>query len=378
MKKPLLQRLNWVNTLFLTLVPIAGVLGTIYLAMHHQIHTSTIILSIFMIIAGGISITAGYHRLFAHSTYQAAWPIRVLFMLFGASAFEGSVLEWSTDHRNHHRYTDDLEKDPYSIDRGFWFAHIGWLFLLDPEKRNYNNVEDLAKDKLIAFQHKFFVPIAVLTGFIFPALLACLWHDFWGGLIIAGFLRTCISQHCTFCINSFCHMIGKRPYSDRISARDSWITALVTFGEGYHNFHHQFPLDYRNAIRFHQFDPTKWLIFGLSKLGLASNLKRVNQKHIIEYKLRMDEARLIEAAQKHHFIETDKLAAQISELLLPVRESIHHALLRVEEMEKLYQKYKLQYQRRDLRKARRELRQSLMHWSRTVQVAPMQLALEQA
>lgn len=274
-------KINWLNTSFLILAPVIGVIGVVLFTVFGLVHWPTWVLAGAMLVATGLSITAGYHRLFSHKTYQAAWPVRVFFLLFGAAAFEGSVLEWSSDHRIHHRYTD-TDKDPYSVKKGFWHAHIGWLFTLDTTKRDFSNVKDLQKSGLVRFQHRFYPLIAVIMGLGFPAAIASLWGDPLAGLIIAGALRITIAHHATFCINSLCHILGKQHYSDKISARDNWISALLTFGEGYHNFHHRFAGDYRNGIRFWQYDPTKWLIRGLSFVGLTSNLRRVPRELIAQ------------------------------------------------------------------------------------------------
>jgi len=297
MNKP--KRINWTNTIFLVLTPIIAIAGTVTLIVMGQVSWNTVILALSLVIATGLAVTAGYHRLFSHASYKAAWPVRLIFLLLATAAFEGSVLEWCTDHRDHHRYTD-TEKDPYNIKQGFWYAHIGWLFTLDISKRDMSNVDDLNKDPLVRFQHRFFVPLAIFMGFILPTLIASLWGDALGGLIIAGFLRVVITQHTTFCINSVCHVFGKQFYSTRTSARDHWFTAFFTMGEGYHNFHHQFPIDYRNGIRFHQFDPTKWLIRTLSFFGLTKDLKRVGSHRITHYRIDMEHNSLTELTKNTH------------------------------------------------------------------------------
>ncbi len=274
------KHINWVNILFFTITPIVGLVGTIVLAYRNEVSMNTLWLALFLVIMGGISVTAGYHRLFSHASYKACWPVRLIFLLFAASAFEGSALEWGTDHRDHHRYTD-TPKDPYNFKQGFWYAHIGWIFTLDLSQRKFNNVDDLKKDPLVRLQHKFFLPLAIVMGFILPMCVAGLWGNAWGGLIVAGALRLSILQHMTFCINSVCHYLGTQSYSVRNSARDNWFTALLTFGEGYHNFHHTFPIDYRNGIRFFHYDPTKWLIRSMKFLGLASDLKTVSSHTIL-------------------------------------------------------------------------------------------------
>ncbi|MEO6875314.1 MAG: fatty acid desaturase [Opitutaceae bacterium] len=242
-------------------------------------------------IATGLSITLGYHRLFAHKAFEARWPVRLLTLLFGAAAFENAALAWVSDHRRHHKHVDHQE-DPYDISQGFWYAHIGWiLFKLDPEAP-LDNVADLRKDPLVRFQFNFYVPIAILVGFVLPTLLGY-WHGgaigALGGFLISGVARVTVVQHMTFFINSLCHTVGHQPYSDRCSARDSWLMALFTFGEGYHNYHHEFQHDYRNGVKWWHWDPTKWSIWTLEKLRLVTGLRRVSEEKVLL--LQLSEAR---------------------------------------------------------------------------------------
>ncbi len=149
------SKLNWYTTSFFILTPIVATIGTIYVICKHGLLIPTFLLAIFYVFATGLAITAGYHRLFSHVTYKTIWLVRLFYVLFGAAAFEGSVIEWVTDHRTHHRYTDQAN-DPYSIKKGLWHAHIGWIFTLDASKRNFNNVADLNKDAMLVWQHKYY------------------------------------------------------------------------------------------------------------------------------------------------------------------------------------------------------------------------------
>lgn len=235
----------------------------------------------------GLSITLGYHRLFSHLSFRAAWPIRLGTLLFGAAAFENSALEWCSDHRRHHKYVDQ-EEDPYDISKGFFWAHMGWLLFKLQAPRPMDNVNDLRKDPLVMWQDRWVQLIAVLVGFGLPALLGYLVEGpvgALGGFLLAGVARVVAVQHSTFCINSLCHSVGRRPYSSQVSARDSFLMALVTFGEGYHNFHHEFQHDYRNGVKPWQWDPTKWTIWTLSKLGLTGDLRRVPTERILAAEL---------------------------------------------------------------------------------------------
>jgi stearoyl-CoA desaturase (delta-9 desaturase) len=229
----------------------------------------------FFLVANEMSITAGFHRLWAHKAYEAHFLLRAFYLVFGTMALQNSAFVWCSGHRRHHLNVDDNEKDPYSSGRGFWFSHIGWM-LRDYKSGevDLSNIPDLKRDKMLAFQHRYYAPLAVGINFGLPALVGWALGDIWGALLLAGVLRLVLSHHFTFFINSLAHMWGTRPYTEENTARDNAVLALVTFGEGYHNFHHIFAHDYRNGVRWWQWDPTKWLISSCSYIGLASRLKR--------------------------------------------------------------------------------------------------------
>lgn len=371
-----LRKLNWTNTLFLLLTPLIGVIGTVTLMVQGKIQGATVLLALAFLLITGLAITSGYHRLFSHKSYQTNWFIRLLFLLAGAAAFQGSALEWATDHRNHHRYTD-TDKDPYNIKRGFWFAHIGWLFFLDIKQRDFSNVADMEADVLIRLQHRFFIPIAIFMGFVLPMLLGMLWHDPWGALIMAGALRIAINHQLTFCINSVCHILGERRYPQQTGV-DNWITALFTYGEGFHNFHHQFPIDYRNGIRFYHFDPSKWLIRGLAALGLASNLRTVTEEQMLRYQLQWEDNFESQASKAGLGKDQRK---QLSDYLHGLRDRIMQRVSQIEQLESQYRLLKarkleslkekfadyraqLEDVRSRLKQARLDLKNALQLWSR--------------
>mgnify|MGYP001149555539 CR=1 FL=1 len=233
------------------------------------------------LVAGGIGIGSGYHRLWSHRAYEAHWIMRLYLAIVGGMTVQNSILVWCIRHRFHHRYVDDNDKDPYSIGRGFWFAHVGWM-LKDYEsgKLDWSVVPDLERDSIVAWQHKYYWPLVLVTNIALPLLLGWMVGDILGVFLLAGILRLVVSHHVTFFINSLAHMWGSRPYTDENTARDNWFLAIVTYGEGYHNFHHLFQSDYRNGIRWWQYDINKWFIKTCSWLGLASNLKRTSDFRI--------------------------------------------------------------------------------------------------
>ena len=274
--------INWPAALVLTLTPLLALILIPWYSWNYDFSTAAWVSFFIIFPLNGLSITAGYHRLWSHRAYEASWPVRFVLMIFGTMAVQNSILFWSAGHRNHHRFVDDVDLDPYSAKRGFWFSHMGWMLRDYPSGHlDYKNVPDLKKDKMVMFQHKHYTLLAVLTNFGIPLAIGYMSGDVWGVFLLAGLLRLVISHHFTFFINSWAHISGKQPYTDQNTARDNPVMALFTWGEGYHNFHHIFQYDYRNGVKWWHYDPTKWLIYGMSKLGLARKLRRI-PRFIIE------------------------------------------------------------------------------------------------
>ncbi|RYN68854.1 Acyl-CoA desaturase [Alternaria tenuissima] len=259
------KKINWLNTTLVVLVPTYG----LYLARSTPLTRPTLLWSILYYFMTAFGITGGYHRLWSHRCYSARLPVRLFLAFTGAGAIQGSIRWWSANHRAHHRWTDTM-KDPYSVMRGLLFSHIGWMVLNnDPKVKGRTDISDLDSDPIVVFQHRHYGKMLLFAAWIFPAMVAGLgWGDWWGGFVYAGIIRACFVQQATFCVNSLAHWIGEQPFDDRRSPRDHVLTALVTMGEGYHNFHHEFPSDYRNAIIWYQYDPTKWLIWIMSIIPL--------------------------------------------------------------------------------------------------------------
>ena len=266
--------LHWVNILFLTMTPIIAVVASTWYAMEYGITWREILASVCLWFLTGLGITAGYHRLFSHRGYKAHPATRFVLSVLGAGAWQNSAIAWCSDHRFHHAETD-TPADPYDATRGFFYSHMGWIFYKGLQGDTYDNVKDLRRDPILAWQHRYWLPLAVGVNLLLIALAALLLGRWLGMFIIAGLLRAVVVQHFTFCINSLAHLWGSQPYSRSNTSRDNWALSLVTLGEGYHNYHHSFEWDYRNGPRWFNWDPTKWLIWSLSRLGLASSLRRV-------------------------------------------------------------------------------------------------------
>ena len=268
--------LDLVNASFLTGIPILAAIGMVWYTMNHGVSLVELGIFGFMYIACGLSITAGYHRLFSHRTHKAKWPLRLFYALFGAGAFQNSAIKWCSDHRRHHLVTD-TDDDPYSVLKGFFWAHIGWVMVAGEEEARVEKVDDLENDPILAFQDRYVFVLGFLVGMVFPGLLGYAFlgglAGFLGGFIWGGLFRVVIVHHATFLINSAAHTWGTQPYSTANTSRDSPFLSLLTYGEGYHNFHHTFQADYRNGHRWYHFDPSKWWINFFAFLRLNHGLK---------------------------------------------------------------------------------------------------------
>ncbi|KNZ64380.1 uncharacterized protein VP01_1037g16 [Puccinia sorghi] len=263
------REINLISTLALTLVPIVALYG----ALTTPLCRLTLAWSIVYYYFTGLGITAGYHRLWAHRSYNASIALQYFLALGGSGAVEGSIQWWARGHRAHHRYTD-TDLDPYSAHKGPLWSHIGWMIFKPRRKPGVADVSDLSRNHVVRWQHRWYLPLIFAMGFLFPTLIAGIgWRDWRGGFFYAGAARLLFVHHSTFCVNSLAHWLGEAPFDDKHTPRDHIITAFLTIGEGYHNFHHEFPQDFRNAIRWYQYDPTKWFIWIAAFLGQASALK---------------------------------------------------------------------------------------------------------
>ncbi len=239
-----------------------------------------ILISILIFTLAEISITAGYHRLYAHKAYKTKPIIELFFVFFASMSCQKSVLRWAFEHRCHHAFVD-TDRDPYSVIKGFWHAHFLWFFD-EPQEIDPKMVADLLKKKLLVFQDKYEDCWMLIPNFLVTFLVGWYFQDYIGAVVVCLGLRLFFNHHCTFFINSLAHTYGSRPFDKNITAVNNYFISIPTFGEGFHNFHHAFPQDYRNGVRWFDFDPTKWLIWILHKCRLASDVKQVSAERIKE------------------------------------------------------------------------------------------------
>ncbi|KAJ3016019.1 UNVERIFIED_CONTAM: hypothetical protein HDU68_012463, partial [Siphonaria sp. JEL0065] len=285
--------IDWIHVTILFGTPAIALYGLATV----QLQAATLLWAVAYYFYTGLGITAGYHRYWAHRSYDATRLWQFIILSAGTGAMEGSVKWWGRGHRIHHRFTD-TDKDPYNAKKGFFWSHIGWM-IMKQQKKATVDISDFNSDPWIRFQHKYYLYLATFMAFVFPAAVAGLgWGDWVGGFFFAGVARLVFVHHATFCVNSLAHWLGEYTFDDKRTPKDHFLTAFVTLGEGYHNFHHEFPADYRNAIKFWQYDPTKWVIWFASLVGLTYNLKCFPSNEIEKGRIFMQEKKIADAKRK--------------------------------------------------------------------------------
>lgn len=280
-----------------------------------------------LVFISGLSITSGYHRLYSHCSYKTHPVVEAILLFFATLATQGSALRWCNDHRLHHAFVD-TDKDPYSVKKGLLYAHMLWMFFkskpIDPKV-----VSDLTRSKPLVFQDRYYALCMLAANCIAFLAVGWLLNDYWGAFLFAWWVRLFCLHHTTWCINSIAHYWGTRFYSQEHSAVDNYLISLLTYGEGYHNYHHTFASDYRNGIKWYHFDPAKWLIWTLHQCGLAHHLKKVNDERIVRQLLLGHRDQILEKikASLHH--QKDLFATKITDIynLLSNRLAQHQLLL---------------------------------------------------
>jgi stearoyl-CoA desaturase (delta-9 desaturase) len=272
------RELNVTTTVLFALVVLTAVVGVPVYGYFHGYTWLDWTLCLILYFVSALGITVGYHRLISHRSFQCPDWVKAALLVAGGWAFENSALKWGADHARHHARVDE-EEDPYDATKGFWYSHCGWVLLRDPHYTE-KFAPWLREDRVVMWQHRWYVPI-VLSGLALPFVVGFAYGGWMSGVgcfMLAGVGRMFLVLNSTFCINSVCHLWGSQPYSQSNTSRDSWWVSLITCGEGYHNYHHAFQRDYRNGHRWYNFDPSKWLIYNLSLLGLAGNLVRSDSR----------------------------------------------------------------------------------------------------
>lgn len=271
-------KIVWRNVIAFVYLHVAMLYGLYLLVTGAKFLTT--VWSILVALSAGLGITAGAHRLWAHRSYKAKWPMRLILMIFQTVAFQNHLYEWVRDHRVHHKFTDS-DADPHNSKRGFFFSHIGWLMVRkhpDVISRGATvDMSDLDKDPIIVWQRRLYIIIMPLFCFLIPTWIPCY---FWGERAMyswyATIFRYTASLNMTWLVNSAAHIWGTKPFDKSISPTDNVNVAIGAFGEGWHNYHHVFPWDYKAAeLGNYKTNVTTAFIDFFAWLGLAYDLKTV-------------------------------------------------------------------------------------------------------
>lgn len=346
-----MKNIRWSAGSFVVVYHVALLVGLPFYFYFSTPSAALIAISIALLFLTEIGIGAAFHRYYAHRCYRLSKPAEALLLFLGTLATQGSVLRWSYEHRLHHARVD-TDDDPYSIKKGFWYAHVLWLF--DPSKPiDKRWVSDLLENKLVVLQDRYAGTLAILSNAAVCLLVGWAVGDYLGALVLAWWVRLLVSHHLTWFVNSLAHCWGERTFSKEHSAVDNYILAFLTVGEGYHNYHHTFPSDYRNGVRWYHFDPVKWTIWLLSKLGLARDLKRFNH-YKIKRRLVMEDRKLLLANLKSHARRhAIELEEKIEHLATLLQEKLHRMSALADQLRELKRS---SAERAIVRAARRELK----------------------
>jgi sn-2 palmitoyl-lipid 9-desaturase len=258
-------KFNWVSVAFFAAVHALALLALWFFSW------SALGVALFLHwLFGSVGICLGYHRLLTHRSLHVPKGLEYAIAVLGALALQGSPIFWVAGHRRHHAYTEDIDKDPYSAKRGFWWSHMGWLLYKRPEFFEYESnrkfAPDLAKDVFYRWLDRYYLLLQIPLGvglYLFGG---------WSFVIYGLFLRAVLLWHSTWLINSASHITGYRSHDSDDNSRNLWWAAILTYGEGWHNNHHAYPNVAKAGWKWWEIDMTWWVIVCLRQVGLARRI----------------------------------------------------------------------------------------------------------
>ncbi|KAF4518902.1 hypothetical protein B566_EDAN006740 [Ephemera danica] len=277
--EPYRMSLVWRNILIFIYLHLGALYGVYLVIFHAKFYT--FLWAALVASMGAVGITAGAHRLWSHRAYKAKLPLRLILAAFQTMAFQNSIYEWCRDHRVHHKFSE-TDADPHNANRGFFFSHIGWLMCRkhpDVIRKGAGvDMSDLEQDPIVIWQKRTYLLVTPLLCFALPVWVPVhFWGEAgWTSWYIAGIMRYVISLNFTWLVNSAAHIWGAKPYDKSISPVENVSVAILAFGEGWHNYHHVFPWDYKAAeLGNYKMNFTTGFIDFFAWLGWAYDLKSV-------------------------------------------------------------------------------------------------------
>ncbi|XP_047019018.1 (11Z)-hexadec-11-enoyl-CoA conjugase [Helicoverpa zea] len=271
-------QIRWPDLTVQVLLHLVSIYG-LYLMISNQVKLLTILFALGTIYTSGFGITAGVHRLWSHRAYRARLPLRILLAILFTITGQRDIYIWALDHRVHHKYSETVA-DPHDVRRGFWFAHVGWLVLTPhPAAENRRialrpTCADLLADPVVRLQKKFFIPLFALLNIALPIWVPwyCWSETLVNSFVISFVTRFTITLNIAFSVNSFAHMWGNKPYDRFIKSVENSLVSLAALGEGWHNYHHVFPWDYRTS-ELGKLNISTGFIDFFARIGWAYDLK---------------------------------------------------------------------------------------------------------
>ncbi len=295
------ERLNWKTSWPMLLVHVLPLF-----AVFTGVTVRAVVLCVALYVLRVFFITAGYHRYFSHRSYKLARVPQFLMAFGGTMAAQKGPLWWAAHHRDHHRWSD-TSRDIHSPQRGFWWSHMGWIVCDKYNGTDLDRIRDFAKYPEIRWidKHNWIGPwVLGVASFLIAGL---------PGLFVGFFLSQALSWHATFFINSLAHVFGRRRFATEDTSRNSFLLAVVTMGEGWHNNHHYYQASARQGFYWWEWDPSFYVLRALSWVGIVKGLKtppeRVLQADRIRdgvFDIGMFKAHLNKASQ---FVEATEPAA---------------------------------------------------------------------
>uniref|UniRef100_A0A1L8D6I7 Desaturase-1 n=1 Tax=Plutella xylostella TaxID=51655 RepID=A0A1L8D6I7_PLUXY len=274
--------LRWINIFLISTYHLVYALCVTYCFMH-RIHIPLIsyVHGLFFGWMAGFGVTGGVHRYWCHRSYKAKLPLQIILLVCYSMAGQNTIYEWVRDHRVHHKYSE-TSADPHNANRGFFFAHVGWLMMKKhPDvvrKGKVVDMSDIENDPLVRFHTKYFLFFKLAFCYVIPILIShYVFGDSWLMTIYTEtVIRVLMSLHYTWSVNSFAHMWGNKPYDKSIMPVENWVVSLFALGEGWHNYHHTFPWDYKAAEFGNHMNATSYIIDIFAKIGWAYDLKKAS------------------------------------------------------------------------------------------------------
>ncbi|XP_022919431.1 acyl-CoA Delta-9 desaturase-like [Onthophagus taurus] len=275
------QQLKYFNIIFLGLLHLIAIYGIITFPWIKS--WKIVLFSFFYGTLAGFGVTAGAHRCFTHRSFKPRFPLKIFLLICYAAAGHNKLFEWVRDHRVHHKYSE-TDADPHNSNRGFFFAHIGWLMMKkhpDVIKKGVSvDMSDIKNDPILVWYDKNFIYLQLIFCFIIPIGIIRFYFDkSWFYPTLSQIGRYMIVLNSTWLVNSAAHLYGNKPYDKTINPGENFWVSIAAVGEGWHNYHHTFPWDYK-ASEYGKLNVTTFWLDIFAKLGLAYDLKSPSEELI--------------------------------------------------------------------------------------------------